>query len=250
VSAVQGVRERIGGVGQTLYGRLSDGVGSSRSRLAELSWVQRSLLVGLGLTLVWGYWKIPSGDLTHRVVRDTLVFLLAPAALAVVHGRNLGWQVDRRAVRNTVILAAFVLPFYLVGSSLPSIREFYPMWQTSTALGEFLPHTVQQLLIVIAAETYYRGLLCVGVREIGFKSVLISPVVYALHHAGKPPIELLLSGPTDVLFGAVDYKSVSILPSIVAHGLGLALLDWLVLHEPIVPTAQVLEWLAWLPVPL
>jgi hypothetical protein len=74
--------------------------------------------------------------------------------------------------------------------------------------------------------------------------------VYALHHVGKPPIELLLSGPTDVLFGAVDYDANSILPSIVAHGMGLALLDWLVLHPPLFPPEQVVEWLSFLPIPL
>lgn len=249
-AVVQAIRERVDIVGEVISERLEGGVETGRDWLAALTWVQRSLLVGLVLTLVWGYWTIPSGSLTQRVVRDVIVFLVAPAALAVSHGRTLGWRVDRTALRNTALLAAFVLPFYLVGSVLPSIRAFYPMWETSTALGAFLPHALQQLVIVIAAETYYRGLLCVGVREIGFKSVLISPVVYALHHAGKPPIELLLSGPTDVLFGAVDYNSVSILPSIVAHGLGLALLDWLVLHEPILPPARVLGWLSWLPIPL
>jgi hypothetical protein len=74
--------------------------------------------------------------------------------------------------------------------------------------------------------------------------------VYALHHVGKPPIELLLSGPTDVLFGAVDYHSGSILPSIVAHGLGLTLLDWLALHDPLFPPSEVVAALRWLPVPL
>lgn len=221
-----------------------------RERLGTLSWIQQSLLVGLCLTLAWSYWLVPDGALTHRVLRDTLVFVIAPMALAIAHGRRLGWRMDRRALRNTVLLAAFVLPFYLLGSTLPSIRSFYPMWQTSTALGSFVPHALQQLLIVIAAETYYRGLLCVGVRDLGWKSVLISPVIYALHHTGKPPIELLLSGPTDILFGAVDYQSVSILPSVVAHGLGLALLDWLVLHDPVVPAERVLGWLSWLPIPL
>jgi hypothetical protein len=80
--------------------------------------------------------------------------------------------------------------------------------------------------------------------------VFISPVLYALQHAAKPPIELLLSGPTDVLFGAVDYRSRSILPSVVAHGLGLTLLDWLVLHPPLVAPDRVASWLRWLPVPV
>jgi membrane protease YdiL (CAAX protease family) len=222
-----------------------------RDALAGLSWVQRSLLVGLALTVLWGVWTVPPSNLTYRAFRDAVVFLVLPAVLAITHGRHLGWRVDRRAIRNTVLLALFVLPFYLVGSSLPSIRAYYPMWQTSSALGEFLPHALQQFVVVLAAETYYRGLLCVGVGdEVGFKSVFISPVVYAFHHIGKPPIELLLSGPTDVLFGAVDYKSNSILPSIVAHGIGLGLLDWLVLHDPLFPPEHVVAALRWLPIPL
>ena len=188
--------------------------------------------------------------LNERLVRDTVVYVLAPAVLAVRHGRHIGYRVDRTAVRNTILLSVFVLPFYVVGSSLPTIRAYYPMWETSAAFGEFLPHAAKQFLIALAAETYYRGLLCVGVREIGFKSVFISPVVYAFHHMYKPPIELVLSAPTDVLFGAVDYKSESILPSVVAHGIGLCLLDWLVLHEPLIPPEQVLRWLSWVPVPL
>jgi len=222
-----------------------------RAATAESSWLQRSLAVGLVLSVLWSSWAVPPSDLTARVLRDLLLFLAVPAALAATHGRDLGYHVDRRAVRDTLALAAFVVPFYLVGSSLPTIRAYYPMWQTTTALSAFLPHAIQQLLVVVAAETYYRGLLCVGVsEEFGFKSVFISPVVYALHHVGKPPIELLLSGPTDVLFGAVDYESTSILPSIVAHGLGLTLLDWLVLHDPVLPPEQTLRWLSWVPVPL
>jgi hypothetical protein len=215
-----------------------------------LSWVQRALVAGALLAATWSLWDLPANTLPWRAARDLVVFVVVPGALALAHGRHLGWRVDRRAVRNTVALAAFVAPFYLVGSSLPTVRAYYPMWETGTALASFLPHTLGQLLVVVAAETYYRGLLCVGVREIGWGSVFISPVVYALHHVGKPPIELLLSGPTDVLFGAVDYDCESILPSVVAHGLGLALLDWLVLHPPLFDPGRVLSWLRWLPVPV
>jgi hypothetical protein len=219
-------------------------------RLPRLSWVQTSLLAGLCIAVLWSLWSVPRHSLDARLVRDVTVFVGLPGALALARGRDLGWRVNRRALRNTLLLAAFVTPFYVVGSSLPTIRAYYPMWETNTALAEFVPHALAQFVVAAAAETYYRGLLCVGVREIGFKSVFISPVVYAIHHVHKPPIELLLSAPTDVLFGAVDYKSESILPSVVAHGFGLALLDWLVLHPPVVPTATVVRVLSWLPVPL
>jgi hypothetical protein len=225
---------------------------SLRRRLDQLpvTWVQRSLLVGLLLGVAWTLWAPVGGSLRTRAAFDLVVFVVLPGAFALAHGRSLGWRVDRDALRATAALALFVLPFYLVGSSLPTVRAFYPMWPTTTALDTFLPHAAGQLLVVVAAETYYRGLLCVGVRDLGPKSALISPVLYAFHHVGKPPVELLLSGPTDVLFGLVDYHADSILPSVVAHGLGLVLLDWLVLHDPLLPPDQVVSWLRWLPLPL
>jgi hypothetical protein len=219
-------------------------------RIPRLSWVQTSLLAGFCLAVLWSLWTVPPTSLDARLVRDVTVFVGLPGALALARGRDLGWRVDRRVLRNTLLLACFVTPFYVVGSSLPTIRAYYPMWATDTALAAFVPHAAAQFVVAAAAETYYRGLLCVGVREIGFKSVFISPVVYAFHHVHKPPIELLLSAPTDVLFGAVDYESESIVPSVVAHGFGLALLDWLVLHPPVVPTATVVRALSWLPIPL
>ena len=217
----------------------------------RISWLQRTLLIGAFSSVLWTVWSVPSTALSQRVFRDAIVFICIPLTLAITHGRRLGYHIDRTAIRDTVVLAAFVLPFYLVGSSLPSIRAYYPMWSTTLALGDFLPHVIQQLIIVIAAETYYRGLLCVGIsNDIGPVSIFISPIIYAFHHVGKPPIELLLSGPTDVLFGAVDYHAQSLLPSIVAHGLGLVLLDWLVLHEPVFSPEFVVRLLRWIPVPL
>lgn len=224
-------------------------IAASQRRLAALTWVQRSLL--LGAVIFLGLLVVEVDGLRQRLLRDVALFVVGPVTLAATYGRNLGWRVDRRALRNTVVLAAFVLPFYVVGSSLPTIRSFYPMWGLdSAAPAAFLPHAAKQVMVVVAAETYYRGFLCVGIREIGFKSVFVSPVVYAVAHATKPPIELLLSGPTDVLFGAVDYRSASLLPSVVAHGAGLVLLDWLVLHDPLLSSELVLRWLSWLPIPL
>jgi hypothetical protein len=223
-----------------------------RSFGVRRSWVQLSLVWGAVLAAAWMVLEHtgPEAGFRVRIIRDAVVYLAGPAVLAGLYGKRLGWRVDRAALKNTLLLALFVLPFYLVGSSLPTVRAYYPMWQVETALSSFLPHAVGQFVIVLAAETYFRGLLCVGVREIGFKSVFISPIVYALQHAAKPPIELLLAGPTDVLFGAVDYRSNSILPSVVAHGFGLALLDWLVLHPPLIPPEMVTHWLRWLPVPI
>ncbi|WP_049928484.1 CPBP family glutamic-type intramembrane protease [Halopiger goleimassiliensis] len=222
--------------------------GWARDQFDRLSWVQKSLLTGAVLTVLWMH-AVPN-ELQRRVVVDSVLLIGGPLALGLTHGRHVGWTINRTAVRNAVLLSLFVLPFYLVGSTLPTIRAYYPMWETTAALGSFVPHAVQLFLLALAAETYYRGLLCVGVKEIGFTAVFISPVVYMIHHSSKPPVEFLLSGPTDVLFGAVDYQSDSILPSVLAHGAGLVLLDWLVLHEPLFDPTKALGYLEWLPVPL
>lgn len=208
------------------------------------------LALGWGALLAAGWMSWSSSGLSGRVVRDTAMYVVGPGILAVRYREHMGWRVDRRALRNTVLLAAFVLPFYIVGSSLPTVRHYYPMWGATTAASSFVPHALKQLMLVLAAETYYRGLLCVGVREVGVKAAFISPILYAFHHFGKPPIELLLSGPTDALFGVVDYRSESLLPSVVAHGLGLMLLDWLVLHPPLLDPTLVSGALSWLPIPL
>ncbi|MFD1564217.1 type II CAAX prenyl endopeptidase Rce1 family protein [Haloarchaeobius amylolyticus] len=189
-------------------------------------------------------------ELDQRVVVDGVLLLAGPLALGLSHGNHIGWHVDRVAIRNAVLLALFVLPFYVVGSTLPTIRAYYPIWATSAAPADFVPHAIKLFALALAAETYYRGLLCVGVKEIGVGAVFISPIVYMLHHTSKPPIEFVLSGPTDVLFGAVDYASDSILPSVVAHGGGLVLLDWLVLHDPVFDPLLVMQLLEWVPVPL
>jgi len=223
------------------------GVRWFRDRL-RLSWVQKTLVVGAVLSLLW--MSLVPSELNRRLVVDGVLLIGGPLALGLTHGNRIGWHVDRVAVRNTVLLALFVLPFYVVGSTLPTIRAYYPIWTTSTVPAAFGLHALKLLLLALAAETYYRGLLCVGVKKIGIAAVFISPVVYMLHHTSKPPIEFLLSGPTDVLFGAVDYASDSILPSVVAHGGGLVLLDWLVLHEPVFDPLLVMQLLEWLPVPL
>lgn len=220
------------------------------TRLRRLSgesvpWVP--FAIGSGLLLAVPHLLLDVDSLSEQVLREGLFLLVVPLGLAAVFGRRLGWRVDRRGIVHAVGLTAFVLPFYVVGSTLPSVRAAYPVWATEPTLAGFLPHAVGTFLVVVAAETFYRGLLCLSVREIGLKCVLISPAIYVVWHVGKPPIELLLAAPADVLFGVVDYRTDSLVPSIVAHATGFILLSWLVMHPPLFPPEAVLEWLSWVP---
>lgn len=230
-------------------GLRTDGLGRRVTASPAISrWVLGSLLFGATILLIKVNWS--AGVLSSRVIRDVTLYLLLPLGFGTFYGRNVGWTINRQALRDTLLLVVLVAPLYVIGSALPTVRAYYPMWSTAPELGTFLPHAVQLFVLALATETYYRGLLCVGVREIGFKCVFISPIVYALMHTSKPPIELALSGPTDVLFGSVDFRSGSILPSTIAHGCGLVLLDWLVLHDPVIAPDRVVNWLGWVPIPL
>jgi alkylation response protein AidB-like acyl-CoA dehydrogenase len=159
-------------------------------------------VLGGVIVLLRAFWDVSGID--ERLARDLTIHVALPALLAARFGGDIGWRIDRTAVRGAALFAAFVTPFYVVGSTLPTGREYCPMWTTALTVSPFLPHAVQLLVVAFAAETCYRGLLCVGVRDRGFRCVPISPGVYALMHAGKSPVELLQSGPTDVLFDAVD----------------------------------------------
>ncbi|MFW6436536.1 MAG: type II CAAX prenyl endopeptidase Rce1 family protein [Halococcoides sp.] len=176
------------------------------------------------------------------------MLLAGPLAVAAMARRRIGWQVDRLAIRNALVLTAAIVPIYVVGSVLPSIRSFYPLWSPDPSPLAFLPYAAALGVIILATETYYRGLLCVGIADIGPVCILVSPVLYTIWHLGHPPIELLLSAPADILFGAVDYRSDSILPSVTAHTVGFVTLMWLVSRPPIVPQEPILELFSWLPV--
>ncbi len=154
-----------------------------RDQFDRLSWVQKSLLTGAVLTIVWMHW-VP-GELDRRVVFESILMIGGPLALGLTHGRHIGWNVNRIAV-ETPSCSRCSFSLYLVGSTLPTIRAFYPIWEASAAPGEFVPHAIQLFVLALATETYYRGLLCVGVKELGFKAVFISPIVYMIHHSSKP----------------------------------------------------------------
>jgi hypothetical protein len=201
-----------------------------RSLPFGLPWVPTALAIGILLIAAFELRTVPT--LQVRLVRDGLLFLLIPLAIGALAGRRLGWTVDRRALLVAAGLTLAIVPIYVVGSTLPSVRAGYPMGGPLPA-GGFPQRAVTLVALVVATETLYRGLLCVGIREIGPASILVSPILYAFQHLGGVPLAILLSAPADLLFGASDYYADSILPSIAAHSAGLVLLEWLVRQPPL-----------------
>lgn len=202
--------------------------------------IELRLLVGAAVlfAVAWS-WTAPT--LSERLLRDTLVFVLGPLALVAFDRRRVGWRIDRRAIRYAVALTVVVLPFYVVGASVPAVREAYPMIERAApTLAAFAPVAVAYLWLVVAVETYFRGLCCLGLRSWGPIALVVHVPAYVVWHVGQPPIEVVLSAPAGVLFAVPDYYAESILPSVVAHWVGLLVLELLVGHPPLVD-------LSWLP---
>ncbi len=224
---------------------------SVEERTFGLTWVQLSLLVGALIAVAWSYWPSTGGSLNLRVFRDVCLYMAIPGALAVTHGRHLGYRVDRKAIRNTLVLAAFVVPIYVVGSSLPTIRTYYPMWETNAALGNFLPHAVKQFIVVLAAETYYRGFLLRRRAEDRLQERVREPdnLCVSPPWANRPSRSSCRDRPTCCSARWITTVTRFCRPSWPTVSDSM-LLDWLVLHDPLIPPETVLHWLAWLPVHL
>lgn len=217
-------------------------VGQPPDPTTTLPWVPTAVVTGLALAGIWALWGVST--LEERLLRDAVLFLVVPLGLAGATGRDIGWRVDRAAIRSALYLSAVVLPVYVVGSTLPGVRSAYPVGAATSSGLAFCYRAGLLLALVVAAETFFRGLLCVGIRRIGPVAILVSPVLYALQHVGNIPLELALAAPADVLFGAVDYRTGSILPSIAAHGTGLLVLEYLTMHPPLFAPGDVLAIMA------
>lgn len=182
----------------------------------------------------WTAWP-PPYQLDERVLRDTVLYLLVPGVVIAAAPRKVGFSINRETLRATAALTLAVAPLYVVAASIPSVRAIYPLWDTSLAVPDFLVHVLGIVAIVTAVETYYRGVLCVALGHLGPASVLVHLPLYVYVHLPHGLLETAVSALTGVFFGAVAYRTRSVVPTITAHAVGLAMLDLFVLLPPVVP---------------
>ena len=207
-----------------------------REQWQNISWIKRVILFA-SLTLIL-YETVDLGSsIEVRALESFLFFILLPFLFLKLNGKSLDFSIDRTTLIYTGALCTGILPFYLLAGSVPSIRTFYPIGISSTAPSVFIIYQLKQFFLALGTEIFYRGVLCVWIRDIGPKSIFVSPLVYAYQHLGKPSLEVVASAPADVVFGYFDYRSESIIPSVTAHWFGMIITDWACLHDPLFPAA-------------
>jgi membrane protease YdiL (CAAX protease family) len=177
-------------------------------------------------------------DWSEPLLPHVLLYLAVPIGLAVLlkfTWREIGLALpeDRRGWLLVAVLLAGAVVFAFVGTLFPRMMEHYPVphWgPVEATAASLVPYESAIAVIMLATELLYRGWLVLALSErFGRWAVLISAIVYALAHIGKPPEEVVFSLAAGIVFGLADLEARSILPGFLSHFVGSAVFDLLAL---------------------
>ncbi|MFH1055177.1 MAG: CPBP family intramembrane glutamic endopeptidase [Candidatus Altiarchaeota archaeon] len=150
----------------------------------------------------------------------------APGAYLIQAGM---WR-NGLIISAAMILAA--LPIMHYGSTLQQFQKYYPTWgPASENLHNFIMFELYVLAIMVSTEVFYRGFLMNVLREHTRHGNAIHAIIYMLAHIGKPPLEVAYSLPVGWIFGEVDIKCKSILPSLTMHYISSVIFDMMILYQ-------------------
>ncbi|WP_297494836.1 CPBP family archaeomyxosortase MrtA [Thermococcus sp.] len=197
-----------------------------------------ALLYLVLLPLSFAPWLISSTFWGHVAV--VLFFYLA---LPLVISRALGFsreevglnQPGREGLKLFLILFVLSIPLSIYGATIPSMRNYYPVFHYSS-LTTFLLGELGMGLIMLAHEAFYRGfLLFLLARKNEWLAIILQDVPYTIVHLGKPGIEVPYAFVAGIIFAKMDLKGKSFLPSFLLHWLGSAFFDLLCASSFAVP---------------
>jgi uncharacterized protein len=114
-----------------------------------------------------------------------------------------------------ILLLVISLPVSFFATMIPDFKGFYLNYPL-TPVGVF-----DRLFMMFITEGLFRGFLMFGLsRKFGKWSIILQDIPYALLHIGKPLIEVPYSAAVGLVYGSIDYKSRSFLPSFLLHAIG------------------------------
>ncbi|MFC2162466.1 type II CAAX prenyl endopeptidase Rce1 family protein [Candidatus Altiarchaeota archaeon] len=138
----------------------------------------------------------------------------------------------RNGIKYSVILLVLALPFMYYGTRLASFREYYPLWDAERdSVGAFLFYEVIVMgALMFYTEFFYRGFLLKSLTGHTRYGNLIQSVIYMYVHLGKPGLEVWWSLPAGYVFGKVDLKCDSILPSFLMHWISSMIFNAMIVY--------------------
>ena len=124
-------------------------------------------------------------------------------------------SIDKKDVLTVLLLLFLTLPLSFFAANLPDFRSFY-LNLPLTPMGIF-----ERLFGMFLTELFFRGFLMFGLsKKFGKWSILLQDIPYTIVHIGKPFFEIPYSAIAGMVFGSIDYRSKSFLPSSLLHAIG------------------------------
>ncbi|WP_099210671.1 CPBP family archaeomyxosortase MrtA [Thermococcus henrietii] len=187
-----------------------------------------SLLYALLFPLSFVPWLIPASFWEHVAV-VLIAYLIVPLAISTALGfrpEELGLRFpNRKGIKLFLLFLALSIPLSLYGATIPSMRNYYPVFPYSGP-GSFLLGELGMGLIMLAHEAFYRGFLLFPLaRKNEWLAIVLQDIPYTLVHLGKPGIEVPYALAAGIIFAKMDLEGESFAPSFLLHWLGSAFFD-------------------------
>jgi membrane protease YdiL (CAAX protease family) len=178
-------------------------------------------------------------DLWENFFVDFALLVIIPV-LILTRGRE--WAILKKYgiacgtwkwwIRRVAGLFLVSLPIMYYGAGLPEFVNYYPWYPPARySWSAFALFELSLGFLMVATEFFYRGFLLFGLAEKVNLTVAntIHSFIYMVMHIGKPWLEVPYSFAAGFVFGYVDYKGKSILPSLIMHWGSSILFDMLIL---------------------
>jgi membrane protease YdiL (CAAX protease family) len=210
--------------------------------------MQSVVVLCAGAMLTWSTWRFANYQPSQQwgqwvavhVVNDFIMPLLIVTILFTASPKEFGLQLgDGRTswrwglgLFGLFVIVLLILPF------LPFYAEIQARYRAQwlpavNGWGDLLWLQATTLIYMFCWEYFFRGFLLFGMAK-GFgvvASVLLQSILFGLAHWNKPSAEMSLAFAGGALLGAVCWRCQSFLPGFIAHGLGHAAFNLLVLYR-------------------
>jgi len=124
-------------------------------------------------------------------------------------------RINRKDLYIVFLLLILSLPLSILAARIPSFKNYY-MNYPLTPVGMF-----DRAFGLFVTELLFRGFFLFGFsRKFGRWSIIIQDVPYTLFHIGKPILEIPYAAFAGIMFGSINYRSKSFLPSFLVHVIG------------------------------
>ena len=139
----------------------------------------------------------------------------------------------KMGIKYSIFLFIIAVPLMLYASGLESFRNYYPLWAPAKITVEnFIIYELAIGAVMLYTEFFYRGFLLFGLsksKKYGKYANLIQSFIYMIRHIGKPGLEVPYSFFAGYIFGLIDMRCKSILPSFMLHFLGSVVFDLMII---------------------